>query len=48
MFRKELFSVDRNTFFKLKSQNKVTFGPVQYYHPAERGLYPGGGGGGGL
>ena len=40
-------SVDRNTFFKLKSHNKATFSPVQYCHPAEGGLYGGGGGGGG-
>ena len=32
---------------QLKSQNKATFNPVQYCHPAEGGLYPAGGGGGG-
>ena len=26
----------------LKSQNKATFNPVQYCHPAEGSLYPGG------
>ena len=43
-FEKSHGSVDRNTFFKLKSQNKITFSPVQYYHrhhPEEAGLYPG-------
>ena len=28
--------------FKLKSQNKATFNPVQYCNPAEGGLYSGG------
>ena len=28
--------------FKLKSHNKATFSPVQYCHPAEGGIYPGG------
>ena len=29
--------------FKLKSHGKATFSPSQYCHPAEGGLYPGGG-----
>ncbi len=33
-------SVDRNTFFNLKTHNKATFSPVQCCHPAEGGLYP--------
>ena len=31
--------------FKLKSQNKATFNPVQYCHPAEGAYIRGGGGG---
>ena len=34
-------TVDRNKFFKLKSQNKATFSTVQYCNPAEGALNSG-------
>ena len=40
-------SVDQNTFSSKKGHDKATC-PVQYFHPADRGLYPGEGGRGGL